>query len=340
MRTSHFPRQFETLLFVCAVSVIFDSPLKAEDPPAAKPSILENYKKSLPELEACYSQIEGKGAYFHMLNDPGIGTSMRTGEFEIKQNHDNVLVIINDEISRNFQRNRSRRISSIRCYTPEESFVLLKNEETKIFELAQRDNPPGRGDKISISNALEDSQGFPCNVEHLSMHFILNSDRYKLVNETPVEIDGKSLIRLRFEIKPEYHDLYMVDTRNLVWDTYYSILLSAKQPHVVHGFTRAQTGARAASPSLWNGRIEYAKSPEGVSIPRRVTYFAILTGKPGPNVTLGDGTEVKGELRNVGTYVYETYRFVEVPEKEFKLSAFGDPPPMKPRAAVKRLEKR
>jgi len=313
-----------TVAYCChfVVACIFaDSTAKAKDPPALRPSIVEDYRKALAVLEAHYTRIKGDGVEFHV----GPFKSDRTIRMRVfhysrnderyKYEHEYGMSQVQNGAIQSFPQ-------YVHCVTPEEYFSLRKAGKKEAYRLGTHRRPPAATDKRNFSWVL-----WPFSCTYSTTDFpissLLNSIDYILANEIHVVVDGRSLVSLRFELIPGHEKNSSVLFQSRYSYPSVSLLISPSERYVLRGFTLEAKHPREPFPVVVTGKIEYVGTYEGFPIPERVVEVALEKTGAGTKLTLGDGSEAIGEVARATTYVIKNVSFTPDPESAFTLGAFG-----------------
>jgi len=307
---------------------------RAEDPPAARPSIVEDYKRALALMEARYARIKGDVVYLQVGWPSKPNRFISISVFHSSKNGGRYKQEVEYRMSR--AQNGPIKIMPpyVSSFTPEEYFSLRKDLRKETFVLSTHRKPPGLAE---IRNSAFMLWPFvsPYSIDIGSISTLLTSADYTLASETPVVLDGRKLVRLRFELIPGHERNAVAAFRTRYWYPYISLLVSPDERYVIRGYSLEYKDMRAPFPIVESVKIEYVGTLEGFPIPERVVEVALDKTGAGTKVMLGDGNEAIGDVSKAATYVLRNVSFTPDPESAFTLGAFGIQVEAKPEEASK-----
>ena len=188
------------------------------------------------------------------------------------------------------------------CYSTDYSFLLQRGGEKREYYIMSLEKGANNSShiKMSMYPLLDYYLDAPYVMDGFPLITVFNDPKFSLVSVSPVIEKHKNMLRLVFN--------WPLVTDRLAGGGYDgSLLVSPAEKWVLHEYEyRPKNGL-----AIRKGVIDYGEVQVGFPVPKRVVTSVFDIHKK--------------QLREVRTYDFEEFRFVDVPAQEFTLAAFGLP---------------
>jgi len=271
-----------------------------DDDASLKERVLQSYPSALKALENHFAKAFGSVTG---LEEHGIGKPIHIrvgGKFTFASSWPDLgkvtrvamLTTMNDQKSKGPK-------EMVFCFNKENSFWLLKEEGKSEFTVKSLDTNKAEQSfvKEQMDFWLYSYLHAPFSIGGPSMSSLIADGGAAIERVSLVRRDDKTHLKIAFDFKNGANKRL----RSLAgW-----VLVAPEEKWVIHEYEFTDTI------NMWGGRVEYAQPQDGFPVPKRVVSTrSPLRGRP---------------PTDIDTYEFKELHFADVPDSEFRLSAFGLP---------------
>ncbi len=279
-------------------------PILAEalaDDASLRKRVLAEYPQALERIEAKYGRAQGVVHLERVSVPPKYVITIPREERPGTEIQDLAFMSRLPEMARVVAQLPDSKLNDefVTCFNARYGFRLAKGKGQSA--LAVKSVDPDREEEVSDAfRFLMPYLGAPYSVMHLRLPRYVSLPTFRIVDVSPVSSGGNRLVRITFDLS------LRVNEKNTSGGYEGWFVVSPDERWVVREYEYRPKKGKVK----WTGSVEYQGGSDDYPFLKRVTTKSALL----------DGTDSVTE-----TYDFREFRFAEVPENEFTLSAFGMP---------------